>query len=501
MFARYRYSTPIGIAYFIPIQTTGREDNTIFATTNVSFPIDQVNIHDIDASVVQMTVKKHVNGFGVNQFQITLVDKQDRKGRTWLDRIYPHDLVVIRMGRPGESGLKTMMVGIVKSVTKTTSLSGSPESPQVERQVVVTGTEITSISSTHYLFGETSLTPAIRELINQFTGEFHRKIKTLYTVIHEDLVENSFGEVHELIGKYVNSILLNDFRMVRVPFTGKTLADYIRFTGNSFRIRPDQKLIIYGLYYSQFSGSGAQFIDQALQKPFNEIITRYSSDDTSLTLLDVPTCHMILRPSPFVYDVNLPSLTSGHELRNVGMVDRTKVTVHTISDLDVIAENITRGSEFSHNFFIVGPNVPEALGVLIEFNLVPVTDFEHIKKYGFNPILMKFDYLVTKETIEALNKVPENKEEVVIRTDRILATDLANVLKQWYIRSCEFLSGTLQIRGNANINEGDAILYAPQDFGNGERKFLFYVDGVSHLFVNFETYVTYLELSRGVEVS
>ena len=515
MFARYTYSAPIGLVYFIPVGTTQRPSNTIFATTTLSYlPEDlaRVTPETIYSSTIQIVVKKQVNGFGVNNFQITLVDFKDEKGRTWLDKIYPHDLVAIFMGRPGvDQGLLPVMLGVVKSVTKTVNFSGGAENPSVERQIVVAGHEIVGLSASHFLYSNASALPAISKL-RELLGW-----PSLYVDFLQMFTETAALEVHEAVMKYFKDLLLQDLTSVTVPYAGgRTLDTFITVEGRSFRIDEGNPLQIYGMAYSTFSGSGAQFLDQVLQKPFNEIITRtiipQGTPPGAPTIL--PQCKVIVRPSPFKFKTpptsgggQWPSFISSGDLeRWIGAVDPERVEkVHVVWDIDVYNESIGRGSEFEHNLFLVAPNTSEAFPMALELNVEPVADLEHIRRHGLNPIIMKFDYFNTQEEItNAENQLQDKGTEVVKISEatKTLANRLADVLKQWYIKSCEFLRGTLQIRGTASINEGDAVLYVTNDYGGeGERYFLFYVDAVTHVFINFETFLTHLELSRGIELT
>jgi hypothetical protein len=508
MFARYTYSAPIGLVYFIPVRTTqGGTSNAIFATTTLSYlPEDLVHVvpGTIYSSTIQIVVKKQVNGFGVNSFQITLVDFKDDKGRTWLDKVYPHDLVAIFMGRPGvDQGLLPVMLGVVKSITKTVGFSGSAENPSVERQIVVSGLEIVGLSASHFLYSNASALPAISKL-RELLGW-----PSLYVDFLQMFTETAALEVHDAVMKYFKDLLLQDLTAVTVPYAGgRTLDTFITVEGRSFRLDEGQPLQIYGMAYSTFSGSGAQFLDQVLQKPFNEIITRTiipqgAPPGAPSTL---PKCKVIIRPSPFKFKQGLPFISHGNLEKWIGAVDPEKVEkVHVVRDIDVYNESIGRGSEFEHNLFLVAPNTSEAFPMALELNVEPVADLEHIRRHGLNPIIMKFDYFNTQEEIAHVESQLQDKGTAVVQISdatKTLANRLADVLKQWYIKSCEFLRGTLQIRGTASINEGDAVLYVTNDYGGeGERYLLFYVDSVTHVFINFETFLTNLELSRGIELT
>ena len=505
MFPKYQYHSPLGLVHFFPLSTE-KSGNSIFSTTTLSYSKEQlgtVSPSTISSSVVQIVVKKQVNGFGVNSFQITLVDQQDEDGRTWLDKIYPNDLVSIYMCRPGVDGRDPLpvMLGVVRSISKVTNLSGTVDSPSVERQIIVSGMELVGLTASHYIFGNSSLLPPIIKLKDNYFPE----LKSLFKFLNEVFAQNIVSPVHNILEKYFEEIFKPDLEMINIPYNGQKLTQYLVFDSSQGSFKINDELKIFGLNYTMYSGSGAQFIDQVLQKPFNEIVTRYS-----LTQMDrlIPKCRVVVRPSPFKYEVTSTKnfVTHGYDLpKGAGMVDVRKLEnhVHLVRDVDVITENIGRKSDFEHNIFIVAPATPEAVGVSLELNIEPVADTEHIKRHGINPIIVNLDYFNSAQAIEdASKKGGENATVKFSYAEITLANNLANVLKQWYIKSCEFLSGSMQIRGSASISEGDALIYETADYGgkNGKRYFLFYVDTVAHVFINFETFITNLELSRGVEI-
>jgi hypothetical protein len=555
------------IAIFLPVFNTAsgnqlrRKIYYTFATTATLHELDYANSLSkttrIDSSVIRAVVHQEVNGFGINSFQLEIVNSQDEYGLSWEEKVYVGDIVIIGMRRehylypysldPYE--YTVTMVGIVNNITKQTVMQGDVENPAADRKLIISGLDITGLFNNHYMYSNTTSIGALQQLRDRGVISAYVGINELLFKLGDQAVA---VEVHEVIRTYIQEIFCPDFMYAvagspnaeegLVKLKGRALGEMFIIDNNSQSFSLGGKsLPIYGLQYYNFIGSGSQFVHQVLQKPFNEIIITYpkiyaSFSGGSIYLEVNPYCNILVRPAPFNCDPNYPVVTgSGGDAllkpefgtllgSSPVFSSLTKNNIHEVYDEEVVQESLGFNNEVPYNLFFVDAQTQGAIGMHLLHIQEPVCDLDHIRRHGLNPLIKQYDYIQiialpnqeeSKSEEQSTSAIvnnqrldkPEAIEKAIYNTSQAIAVPLTNVLKQWFVKCNEFLIGTVTVRGNPQIKPGDVLYYNPYDVYNkdgallaGNRRFIFYVESVIHEFVNFSHFFTTIKLGRGVEV-
>lgn len=542
---KVEHDSPLAIVAIFPNGTSDarliseEQANQPFYIINAADNLyDPVNIKHFDTSVLGVVVQKKINGFGQNGFSLYLASREDEYGYTWDQKILAGDIVVIQLQRPRvDTALKTIMVGLVKSVSRPTELSGNPDSPSVNRSIEIKGLDMTWWLMKHQIFSDLSFL----SINNYFSQISDTKIATVSPQLWEKEVWDdidSFTSIDQNIASLFTNYIKVD--MGHLPQDSriignnvKSMADLLDFDARaSMAFFVEQWSVnkdafkVSTLAYTNSRGSIGEFILDLLQRPFNEICVTYTADDKTCTN---PKAVVTVRPAPYYFDVNNPitqiTTTKGnigapllptdfnvdtilsdpnkmsYEYSKYNTVARYssnlslqwKINVHVINDLDVINESLGIADEGTPTVFLCSPkNTESAIGVMNQLNNHPQADISYIHRFGFNPLVFLVDYVGISTTSTDL-KDPNDLDAANVTFSDVVS----NVLKQWFVRTPDYKVGKITIKGRASINEGDVLIFFCEE---RDEVFLFSIDSVTHTFINFVKFETVLDVSRGVRL-
>ena len=462
----------------------------------------------IDASIRTITTKTQINGFGNNSFSISLVSRKDEYGYYWDEKIFPNDIIVILAKRPSiDEEYQTLMVGFVNNITKEVNIddSGIPA-----RIINVSGTDLTGFFNNQYIIMNSSLMAALQE-IRQHLHTIGFEYSTLLSFLNE-----FYGPVWKIYQNFMVNYALPDMRWM-ITREGKTTSIMLHITtdSSSFAYESGKELNINGVAFSSANTSTTAFIDTLLQKPFNEMLIYYknisellTSDDDSILNGAVQT---IIRPSPFYFDPNhdplsdslpdrcgevlgpsiLTSTSDVHVINNIGQ--SFTIRYHYINDESVVKESLGKDMSNIYNLFLVQPRTPFNQDITPVINSKTAFHLPSIHRFGLKPLITQTDYTAIGNS-EVKGNYNKEKEEQKNKSD-LLSAQLNSVMKQWFVKNGEFLTGMIEVKGTGKYRPGDVLIY-----DSNERQTItkLYIERVIHKFVNFQYFTTELYVSRGV---
>ncbi len=500
---------PVCFVYFFPTTTQpyGTDDTRPFRSLygaggwghfRYDYTADLESGMEMDNDIIYVSTQTLVNGVGSNVFTLRLVDRVDKDGLTWDKKIRSRDLILITMRRPGiDNVLMPVMFGVIKSVRKHVKVSSGQDgkNPKVERYVEVTGSDLTAILAEQYIFFNQNYLGAISTIKNNLgastPGTIHYGYLFAELINSEDesrRLDTLIREPHEFIKDYLENYCAHDYQYTNIPYFGKPLSDFLKFNPNSSSFTLNGEMLkVYGMNYMTFTGSGGSFVNQVLQKPFNEIIIDYGNSP----LPSNATCNLLVRPSPFIYKFSNEKVADTNSLTplppEAGNLIQN-VNTHTITDIDVNEEDILVSDDGTYNLFLVDKASPGAWALDPALNTKPAFDINNIRRYGLRATVMSFDYLPSP--------AGDNEEALNDSTDKIVnyANGLSEVLRQWFIKQPEYYQGEITIKGKASIKVGERLIYISDERNETME---FYIHGVRHTFINFGNFLTTLSVSRG----
>ena len=441
-------------------------------------------------------------------FEIRLVNrKDDDRGRTWMDKVHPQDVVVIQMmnhqgttGKHGAGEMHTVMIGLVDTITESTGIS-SRGVPQ--RQIVVRGRDMGKLFThgivTYWNFlGATTLGAQefiVAAKLNDTPDQvIERLLKDIYQrFLHISLVVH--GESKEFW-----------------DYLGYQLLSY----GAELPFGLDKNFLMSeGTFWSFFVKAASLpfhelFIDTRRQSEVSNVLETQEGSTSSVPLRTLgkdgsaPT--LVMRPTPFPY-LTPPPLTgkiaplppqSDPNVLQLPNIDVTPEQVvmgsawdalvqHEIGDDDLTGESIDDGVSRSdaeqYNVYLVFPHyawLPERQFLL---NVPAVIDEARFHKYGYRP-LMPYSTLIQAPGYDGAN-------DPMIQ----FYTKLTWRLASWHVFNDTFLSGYKTFKLQPQIHVGEKLL----DRSTWKvRPEVYYVESVSHHFVQNEKATTTVGLTRGL---
>jgi cell wall-associated NlpC family hydrolase len=117
------------------------------------------------------------------------------------------------------------------------------------------------------------------------------------------------------------------------------------------------------------------------------------------------------------------------------------------------------------------------------FNSFPLYYKPYADKYGLRRLQRYTNYVGFQNSSD---KTTKNK----LKIDKY-QEDLFN----WNIMNADFYSGKITVRGSQKYKVGDRLVYESDEWG---ENFEFYIESVSHEFVNYSYWVTRLGVTRGL---
>ena len=441
-------------------------------------------------------------------FEIRLARrKDDDRGRTWMDKIRPQNVVVIQMmnsqgtiGKNGAGEMHTVMIGLVDTVTETTGIT-SRGVPQ--RQILVRGRDMGKLFThgivTYWTFMGASLLG-----MNQWIdpSKFNDK--------PDQVIQRLLKDIYQ---KFLKVSLV-------VEGQSEQFWDYLGYQLLSYGAE-----IPAGLDWSFLQGEGTfwSFFVKAASLPFHELFidTRRQSDINKVlpgqegSASSVPkrtlgkdgsAPTLVLRPTPFPYLTPPPPTGKVRIFEEqtdpnnilvpevVVMPDQEAITTawdslvqHELGDDDLMGEaiddGVSRSDAEQYNVYLVFPHyawLPERQFLL---NVPVIFDAERFHKYWYRP-LMPYSTLIQAPGYDG-------DTDPMIGFYRKLSWKLAS----WHVFNDTFLSGYKTFKLQPQIHVGERLL---DRSSWKEREEMYYVESVSHHFVHNEKATTTVGLTRGM---
>lgn len=407
-------------------------------------------------------------------FDLRLVAARDAQGKTWQDRLRPQDMVVIQMmnyqGRTGAHGageMHTPMIGFVDTVTAMTDLNpqGIPQ-----RQIQVRGRDAGKLFVNGLVTYFTFAGAALLGLGDFAPLEY-------FNVPPDLLIQRLLEEVYQ---KYLQ---------IAVPGPGGTTLAFWDMLDYNLRTFSGE---IPGGLDSQFiqgEGSFWSFFTKVASPPFHELFvdTRRSRDVRSLEGLmtpagsnkmlgrDASAPFLFLRPTPFQY------------LKSDGKVsvwkDWEALPLHTVGEDDLygepVSDALSRSDQEQYNVYLALGKY-YILGQQMQIlTTPPIIDEVKFRRYGYKPLMPN----------TWLSKI--DLEEGPWPT---FFHAMTWKLASWHCLNDEFLSGTKTFKLLPHVHIGERLL----DASGVEEDRQFYIESVSHQFIQNERATTTLGLTRGL---
>lgn len=444
-------------------------------------------------------------------FEIRLARRQDDdRGRTWMDKIRPQNVVVIQMmnaqgtiGKNGAGEMHTVMIGLVDTVTETMGIT-SRGVPQ--RQVLVRGRDMGKLF-THGIVTYWNFMGASLLGLSQWVDP--SKFNDKPDVVIQRLIQDIYQ-------RFLRTTLM-------VEGQQEEFWDYLGYQLLSYGAE-----IPAGLDWSFLNGEGTfwSFFVKAASLPFHELFidTRRQSDISKVlpeqagSTSSVPkrtlgkdgsAPTLIMRPTPFPYLTPPPtvgkiqSVTGQFDPNNIQLPDVDvmpdqfastqawdSLVQHEVGDDDLVGEaiddGISRSDAEQYNVYLVFPHyawLPERQFLL---NVPAIIDAPRFHKYGYRP-LMPYSTLIQAPGYDGAS-------DPMIH----FYTKLAWRLASWHVFNDTFLSGYKTFKLQPQMHVGERLL----DRSTWKsRQEVFYIESVSHHFVHNEKATTTVGLTRGLSKS
>lgn len=232
---------------------------------------------------------------------------------------------------------------------------------------------------------------------------------------------------------------------------GETFKSYSELQLSS---RPNE-ILRYDNSFVNYQGSIQSFLREVSNEPFNQMYWECYNGKA----------HFILRETPFNPE-NWNALPK-----------------HKITDADVVTDSIGRSDIETYTLFSVG--------IQNYFNSDDVHATTGIRPYWYEPYFDKYG-------LRRLHRFTgyagyANNEDVEHTTTELegYQRDLFN----WNIHNPNFYNGTITVKGSNKYKIGDRLLYKSDEYGT---EIEFFIESVNHEFVNFQYWITKLEVTRGM---
>lgn len=247
--------------------------------------------------------------------------------------------------------------------------------------------------------------------------------------------------MEQLVFKYMNYKFEN----------GKTLKGMLKLKLSN---RAGEQLVDETSFIN-FQGNIHSFIKEVVDEPFNQFFCEvYDGDPT-----------MVERATPFNPD------------------DWNKLPMHKITDKDVVNENLGRSDIETFTLFSVG-----AKNYFSGFDIYKTT--------GVRPLWFKPYF--EKHGIKRLNRytgyVGYGAEGDSTQTGEKLKQYQQDLLN-WNVMNNNFYNGSIIVTGQSHYKIGDRLLFESEE---NEETYELFIEGVSHNFINFNSWTTTLQVTRGL---
>ena len=432
---------------------------------------------DPTSDVVAITVGRDLLSTTGN-WSIDFVPKNDNDGRTWLDKLDVWDYVEIKFQGGSDTELEIMMRGLVDQV----ELQQSWEGGIPRRTIKASGRDLAALLTDHTVY----YIPELK------AKEAILKGKTLLAQ-KGNLFNATAQECFDFMGSVWKDTIDLTVAGGRIKISNK-----LDFKADSFfdEARSNNFLI------ETFEGPFWNLFQHYLDKPFHELFVVEKKDKSFLTM----------RPSR-LKDAkgNLPDevrqAMSSAGVNFTGGSGTSYERDFDLFDIELASLTVRKSINEMHNYYLVIPT--QQLLAKESFRGSGLKGFEehpeqalnpyfnldsskpsYIGKFGFRPLEIPTVFIPLD--IGQLNSrgkdASQSFRDVVIgRSVKMNKTAVA-----WFLHSPYLLEGEAVIQGTNRAKIGTYMRLS-----DSPDKLEFYVEGVNHSFVNFQSYTTMLRLVRG----
>lgn len=461
------------------------------------------DLHALEKNSADETVNPNHHVLSVNtnktleapagSFTITLAGSQ------WSTRITSNDMVVIQMGYMGQK-TTTVMVGLVDNVSRRRMMS-SDGTPTVN--TTVTGRDFGKLFVKDVLKFYPQLNNPSKQAKDNFFLTDVGWVNLMKVFTADSIMKGTPAVILDNIMRFIFT-KYNDTKWTvyspksKTKKTGVTASQVIRYSFGKINF-----FLPFIMTADQFEGSLWNMMERASIKPFTELFidVRSVSELSSSKEEGRVVPHTIEQSSNQAKgklhrdkgNYPYPGVTFGEDQAKVMLVLREtpfdttlrkKLATHTIKEIDVLSEDLSRNDNEHYNLFWAGTTV-NPLGIDLKRVCPPLFNQDNAERYGLSPLEVEIEGL----------EILESKANAHMKTLEGLTKTYTAKLKSWYQNNHLYWNGDIEIKGKANIRVGQRVIYDVTGF-----KYEFYVEAVSQSWNTFENWTTHLTLTRGMKV-
>jgi len=431
-------------------------------------------------------------------------------------KLKPNDLAVIYMGYKANNksvtwtdgtthtateDLSTVMIGLIDTVTRTRSGGGNGVQPQVT--TTITGRD----------FGKLLIKSMLKFYpeLNWGTNEQHffltqvGWVTLLQAFTGADAIMGTPAKILDTIMRSILKKLVDiKWKVYDDNITGAVGGPKTASLGNMLRYRFAQTEFTIPFYMTaqQYEGSVWNLMERVNLKPFTELFVdtrdRWDVDwgDGHAGQVVTEVCEESSDSSKGALSEDkgkwdYPSTMFGKKdgaqavvvFRNTPFTQElwSKLRTHDLFSEDIITETLSYSDNENYNLFWSGTTLtPFASTFDLKRVNPPLINEDNVKRYGLNSLEIQIEGL-------QLLKASEPTQTVSLVT---MAKSLNQKLKDWFEHNDTYLSGTLEIRGKADLKIGQKLIHK-------ELGLEFYVEGVTQNFQVYGEWHTVAQVTRG----
>lgn len=445
---------------------------------------------DDPTAVIQSvnTQKSLSNPAGALTINLTGVD--------WADKLKSNDLIVVEMGYRNDV-IDTVMVGLVDKINTKMTVSGGKA--QTDTRVTARDFGKVFVQSNIKFYPQIGATDKGENFF--LTEDGWVSLMSYFT--NDQVVEGTPATLIDIVLRFLMQKLF-DVEWTVYDEKGATpkkkkvaVANIIRYTLERIDL-----FLPMMLTADQFEGSLWNLMERMAPKPFFELFidVRKPSEaynDSGKNRVVVRSLEQVSNKAKSLLSEKegkypYPAMTFGEDGSKVVLslrtapfstADRKKLVTHRIKAIDVLSQDLERSDEEHYNLFWAGTMI-NPLGIDLKRIFPPMMNEKDVKRYGLSPLEKEIEGMT-------ISRDDKDKNTVVLES---ISNKYTAMLKAWFEKNHEYLSGTLTLRGKGSIKVGQRLILE-------DRNLEFYIEGVSQTFTVYRGWTTNVEVTRGMPVN
>jgi hypothetical protein len=416
-------------------------------------------------------------------FQIELVPRLD-SSKTWFDKLGVWDYVEIRFKGVKDDKEKLVMRGFIDSISKQENF----EPTEPVRKIIISGRDLGCLLTDFSLYyvPEWGKNEAIRSYLKVLAWAIDR------TKILSCNAQEAF---EFLMDEFLSQMDL----MIAGISNYKYIEELIDYHAECFW--PTMRTNL--LFLMTYEGAWWNAFQEYQDKPFHELFTYDTEEDTKF----------ILRPSrlkdakgnfaPVVEKLKSDEIMypypNGFSIDAVEKI--SEVLSKSINELYTFYFCLPFQQLLSKEEFrsvAVDPDVKDPRQLVNPYATVDPGSPSYIKKFGFRKLEASTCFVMLDPgQLEKKNIGKEYQTQVVFPEFISRGKEMNKTLVAWYAHNPLLVSGQIEITGTNRPLIGTYV----KDFGASPLPMEYYVEGVSHTFVQLQSFRTSLRVTRGQPVT